>query len=406
MTSMRRSQRTLALALVAAFSLLWFWSTRSIGSNENAPRAEREDARTVARHEAPADAGHPSLASVERREPQIEAFQPVESSLAPDAERAGLTIRGLVVTGSKTGGDAIPLPGYSVLVGLAGAKNSVSGPEHTETGPDGTFAIDELDGRGPWNVLVRPVDRRHGRGFPVGTVHVGSVFAQDPESADTHVFEIDVGPVVVIRSALPQGVEPRDLLVETVGRISPLSSQLGGVGGCAVAQRCPDGRIRAYAPPVTNVMQVPGYGVRITTRDGLFGAAVVREGKLHDGDEIVVDEPLSPRGRVRIEVHVNGVPLEAQEAAKLAVQWSLPLGDPERDDLDLPSGLKTSPYGQPPRVVSERAIEIGDLPVGSIEFTTAAPRLAEPLALTSPVPAMAVHGDPVTVTLLLQRQSK
>ena len=391
---------------MAGLLIWWFWTTDERGQpGEPEGRPGRQAPAPGDVDELSADGPRARSLPMGRSTPELAADPDDEAQAAVEAGTE-FVIRGQLVTRHESGGRKVPLPGYTVLLGREGAKNNVTAraQEQVVTGRDGTFECENLEDRGPWNVIVRPMDRKHGEWFRVGTQHLRSVEADLPANAHQHEFEIAVGPIITIRSALPIGVEPSDLLVEAVGKLSPLSSQLGGVGGCAVGQRCEDGQIRAYAPAITNSMHDDGFGIRVTTRDGLFGLAVAGEGKLENGVEVLVDEPLVPRGKVRVKVTQERLrePVSAQRALELGLLWVLPLGDPQRDDLDVPGGLRTGPYGQPPRAISDHVIEIGDLPIGPVEFAATVPRHDKSVEVASPVTATAVHGDPATVTVVLR----
>ncbi|MEM1449902.1 MAG: hypothetical protein AAGI22_12370 [Planctomycetota bacterium] len=389
----------------------------------------REDARPggdapIERRVEPAPRDTPD-AAVDREliEPDTGEREADSSSPAPtrvedplDVERTrDWRIRGRLVTAD----DGEPLEGYTIFVQPSGTKprGALEAAGTTETDADGMFGYDELDRRGPFDVFAYPLDPRAAERRLSLRRRIGFARAARPGDETVQTFRVAVGPLVILRSPLPAGVADEDLLLEARGRISLFSSQIGGAGGFARAAPLPSGFRGGRIPHVTNSVQDVGFGVRAVTLDGLWSIAERREERLTNGSEVLIDATLQPRGRVVVELVSDrpGEEDEGDDVGRMAASlgWTLPLGDPERDDLGLPETMATTERNRRLVPLGGGRYAIHDLPIGPVELRTrtsagggtgSGGSGGGAYEIAVPVQARAVHGDGDPVTVRMRRR--
>ncbi len=314
-------------------------------------------------------------------------------------------IRGRLVTVL----DGAPLHGYTICVQPSGAR--ARGPlpvDHlTETDAAGSFRFDGLDRMGPWDVFAYPLDLPDAPRSLSRVARIGAARAAGAGEAQTQTFKIQAGPLVVLRSPRPPEIEVADVLLEARGRVSRLSSQIGRLGGYARAFATPEGFCAGRIPNTPNSVQNDGFGVRAVTTDGLWSIAERKDGRLLNNTEATIDLSLQARGK--IVLRLKGVDPDVDlTAARRYVGFRLPLGDPERDELDLPKSMQTTEQSRALIARDDGLYEIHDLPVGPIELVTRAyvsgPRSQTAFEVDLAVQAQAVHGEPDPVTVRLRRR--
>lgn len=305
--------------------------------------------------------------------------------------------------------DGAPLHGYTVCVQPSGARPRGPLPvDHlTETDAAGSFRFDGLDRTGPWDVFAYPLDLPDVPRSLSHLARIGAARAARAGEAQVQTFKIQAGPLVVLRSPRPPDIEVDDVLLEARGRVSRLSSQIGRLGGYARAFATPEGFCAGRIPNTPNSVQNDGFGVRAVTADGLWSIAERKDGRLLNNTEATIDLALQTRGK--IVLRLEGVDADVDlAAARRYIGFRLPLGDPERDELDLPKSMETTERSRALIARSDGLFEIHDLPIGPIEIVTRAyvsgPRSQAAFEVDLAVQAQAVHGEPDPVTVRLRRR--
>jgi len=394
----RRLTLLLAVTLIAA-GAAWFASRGSTGPDQ--AFVQRGSMPEATPQPAPLPASDAPRAAAREREP----LHVPAAAVSPPQDARALRVGVLLVTSDTQQ----PLRGYHVQALPVGTSPLVSPGRRSEwiTGEDGRVAITGLDGDGPWDIHAWPVDWG-GAGFdPWATSRVGS--ARRAKAGVWSRFEAQVGPTVIYRGGLPEGVQAEDLILEAQATISPVSSMLGGSGGTAAARRTPEGFALARIRAIGNTMQEDGFRVRAVTRDGLWSTSRIEPGRLSNRSVIHLDEPLQPRGKVaiRIEFDPPGGEHDA-EAAVRWVRWSLPLADASPAGAPAAPVAARGPWNAGYHPVRGGIFELHDLPLGPVEF-----RAREgdgdgqgsgewSYSLAAPVRVDAVHGQPTPRTLRLR----
>lgn len=132
-----------------------------------------------------------------------------------------------------------------------------------------------------------------------------------PTEASESLPEVEVphGPRVYV-DTLPPGTRALDFAVEVLHDPSPLSSQIGRLGGCSQLRDGPRGPW-AWAPPITNGVRGKGAHARVLARDGLWASASVlaldRFGqpiarRIEAEDEVFVRSTFHPTGVVHLRI--------------------------------------------------------------------------------------------------------
>jgi len=305
--------------------------------------------------------------------------------------------------------DGAPLHGYTVCVQPSGAR--LRGPlpvDHlAETDAAGSFRLDGLDRTGPWDVFAYALDLPDAPRSLSHLARIGAARAAPAGEAQVRTFKIQAGPLVVLRSPRPPEIEVDDVLLEARGRVSRLSSQIGRLGGYARAFATPEGFCAGRIPNTPNSVQDEGFGVRAVTADGLWSIAERKAGRLLNNTEATIDLSLQARGK--IVLRLEGVDPDVDViAARRYIGFRLPLGDPERDGLDLPKSMETTERSRALIARDDGLYEIHDLPIGPVEIVTRAyvsgPRSQADFEVDLAVQAQAVHGEPDPVTVRLRRR--
>ena len=179
------------------------------------------------------------------------------------------------------------------------------------TDAQGIVFLDHLDGPGPWNIHALPFQPIEGgvklpyRGC-TGTLKALPILGRSREefgsSAGLKILQVHMGASVILRSPLPVGIGPEDLLFELRGTASALSSQMGGLTRFAKGFEGPDGYVRARFRRLSNGVRGEGFSIHVVTANGLFALSVRREGHAHSGTAVEIDEGFEPRGVVRVEL--------------------------------------------------------------------------------------------------------
>ncbi|MEM9801558.1 MAG: hypothetical protein AAGA20_14625 [Planctomycetota bacterium] len=391
----------LVLALAAILAAFLF-ATRTAP----APEEDRVVVRDAsARQEEDRTGAELSATSVERTIAEAEDPAPFVPVRDPALDVAREVLGRLVA-----GEDGAPLWDYSIHLVPSGARPRGVVPAGSEltTGPDGRFHADELDHRGPWDVYAWPFAPDSEALEVSPRARVGVAIAHPVGEGDEQTYRVVAGPTVVILSPLPAGVETSEVIVEARGRESALANGRGRMGGFGRVRETADGVLLAQIPNVTNVVQDKRFGVRAVTRDGLWSVAEVEEGRLRNGARAEVEGAFEQRGRVRFRIDVTGARDELEGSDALdCIGWTLPFGDPARDELDLPMSMRTTDQARRPIAIGDGLFELSDLPIGPLEFHTRGDSDAPEgrrFRLSAPVQATAVHGEAPPMVLVVARE--
>ena len=399
---MRALTVLVVLALVASIA----WMLRATDQPSPQPAdsfVERDDARSSG--SGPAESTEPEVPGRSR----VIETAPQAPAAATSRTRAEATTEWEILGRLVTVLDGAPLHGYTVCVQPSGAR--ARGPlpvDHlTETDAAGSFRFDGLDRTGPWDVFAYALDLPDAPRSLSRVARIGAARAGRAGEAQVQTFKIQAGPLVVLRSPLPPEIEVADVLLEARGRVSRLSSQIGRLGGYARAFTTPEGFCAGRIPNTPNSVQNEGFGVRAVTADGLWSIAERKDGRLLNNTEATIDVSLQPRGK--IVLRLEGVDPDVDlTAARRYVGFRLPLGDPERDELDLPKSMQTTEQSRALLARDDGLYEIHDLPIGPVEIVTRAyvsgPRSQAAFEVNLAVQAQAVHGEPDPVTVRLRRR--
>lgn len=398
-----------ALALCAlAIGWLWIarpWAAEDLGSPPPAP-------------------GAPVVQGVEPMSPsvELEGVQAAAATLDPQrVQGAGALTRGpfngpegpfQLSVRVLDAGTREPLEHYLVAIALTGRKNldEVPPSQRLATSDAGECHWPDLDLIGPWDVSVGPIgyegtlsgfgepDRvATVMGHPVQGVPSGQI-APGPEG--TLEVLVETGPRVTYRGSLPRGVELQDLRFDLRGRINPYSSRTGDAGGPARGRVTPEGWVTAAMPRLQNALSGPNFGIRIWTADGNFGLVSVHSGKPSNTTQVVIEEPLRARAKVRFRVELlrnrDGALIATPQEIAESLQWEVSGSDPERESRNLPPGLLAGPWSRGVEQVGPDTFEIGDLAPTTVTFrgwrdgTSLSGRVHPP----DGIQATASHGDP------------
>lgn len=293
------------------------------------------------------------------------------------------------------------------------------------TDAQGIVFLDDLDGPGPWNIYALPFQPIEGgmellyRGV-TGTLKALPILGRSRDafgrSVDLNTLQVYMGTSVILRSPLPVGIEPDDLLFELRGTFSASSNQMGGLTRFAQGFEGSDGYVRARFRPLSNAVRGEGFSIHAVTANGLFALSVRREGHAHAGTVVEIDEALEPRGVVRVELgsSVASRPLPEGRAFVRAMNKVKMSGDGSGSFL-----LETSASALIGRRVPDsgpffeiHGLSLAPIDIGAVDFghngevgldyTDFAPRGSVHWRPVSTQRVIPNHGLPAPVSILLE----
>ena len=434
----------LVLALAAALG--WFFLSTEpsvsmpLNSTVSAHEATPEEADV-----APLDLVAPTVEVVSVSDRTQETVAGPAPVAAPGIQWNELELLGQLVSLSGQ-----PLSSYTVLVAPSGLKPAKAGSiplaQRCITDERGYCDFAGLSEPGPWDVYAFPTDLGVARDSLDRNARVGTATAKNPGDAERVTFSVRTGAVAILRSPLPEGLVASDIWIEAVpsssvdDHIRSIDPKLAPPEPKRSVHRFAQGAyadngaegpeanqsyVRAILPKARVISSNKGYGLYVRTLDGLFGLVTTREDSLSHATQILIDEPLEPRGRVVIQLDIQDVRQEPMldtdwQRAIAAVDWQLLLDDPARSSPDLPRSLRTTSRNHTWVRTGKSTFELTDLPLGVPleigDIGSGTPSLGDPtLGLEVPPPApreflpvnliqaTPVHGDAEPVEVRIRR---
>lgn len=219
----------------------------------------------------------------------------------------------------------------------------VTAPElRRTTGADGAASFGALPTVGRWDVYAYPFDpcvdsRRLRYGSKVGTVAALPAPKEGAPRPTPHRFELRLGARVVLRSVVPPGSRPEDVLFELRAEPSPLSSQIGGLNVFARGRRTQEGYVEGRFHALQNSVRGKKWGVTAVTADGLFAVETLGDHAIDARTVVEIDQPFERRGKAAFVLTPpkDATPPTVDELRELgaAVEWGEPHASVLRGEL-------------------------------------------------------------------------